>query len=118
MQLQTQNLQPLEFSQGDVVTLNLVAVDDQGNPVDLTAAVFSTQILGANSVGPITFGNTQHTIVSAAAGQFSLALADTDTANCGLGQHKEIITNIVTASVSANFRGVNLLTVYPQVPVQ
>lgn len=118
MLLQTPNQQPLEFSQGDQVTLSLVATDDSGNPINLTGASFSTQILGANGVGPVVFLNGQHTIVTAASGIFTLALSVTDTPNCGLGLHKEIITQITIGGAPQYYRGVNLLTVYPPVPLQ
>lgn len=116
--LTTPNQLPLEFSQGDEVTLELAATDDYGNPINLTGASFSTQILGANGVGPVTFPNGQHSIVSAASGTFSLALAATDTPNCGLGANKQILTTITIGGSPTTYRGNNILTVYPEVPLQ
>jgi len=118
MLLETPNLQPLEFVQGNTAVLEFVATDDQGNPQNLTGASFSTQILGANGVGPVVFPNGQHSIVSASAGTFSLSLAATDTPNCGLGLHKEILTTITIGGVIQTYRGVNILTVYNDVPAQ
>jgi hypothetical protein len=117
--LVTQNGQPtLEFTQGDNASLLLQATDDLGNPQNLTGATFSTQILGANGVGPVTFGNSQHTINNAALGQFTLALANTDTPNCGIGTAKEIITTVTISGVVTNYRGVGILSVFPNVPLQ
>lgn len=118
MLLQTLTGQPLEFTQGDNAVLTLVATDDSGNPQNLTGASFSSQILGANGTGPVPFGNSQHAIVSAINGQFTLTLANTDTPNCGLGQYKQIITTVTIAGVVTNYRGVRILTVYPPIPVQ
>ncbi len=118
MQLQTINLQPYEFTQGDTASLELVAVDDSGNPINLTGASFSTQILGANGVGPVIFGNSQHTVINGPLGQFALALATGDTANCGEGANKQIITTLTIGGVIETCRGVNLLTVYAPVPIQ
>lgn len=118
MLLTTLSKLPTTFSQGDLVTLNLAATDDAGNPINITGATFSTEILGANSVGPVVFGNTQHSVISGPGGTFSLTLSQADTANCGLGQHKEILTTITIGGAPQIYRGVNLLTVYPGVPTQ
>lgn len=120
MLLNSQNGQPIEFTQGDTTTLALIATDDQGNPVDLTGMSLSTQILGANSVGPVTFPNGQHTIAdqSTNRGEFSLALSAMDTPTCGEGEHKQIITQASITGTITYFRGNNLLTVYPAPPEQ
>lgn len=120
MLLNSQNNQPIDFTQGDVVVLELIATDDQGNPFSLTGASLSTQILGPNTVGPVVFDNSQHTIAdqSTNTGQFSLALATDDTADCGEGEHKQILTTATISGVITTFRGVNLLTVYVAVPIQ
>jgi hypothetical protein len=107
----------IEFTQGDTATLNLTATDGQGNPFNVTGAVFTTFIKGANGV-IASFQNSQHTIVNAALGQFQLALATTDTVNCGTGPGKEILTRIVQGASTVYFRGPNLLTVNPPVPIQ
>ncbi len=123
MLLQTQNNLPIEFTQGDTITLELLATDDLGNPVDLTDASLSTQILGPNSVGPITFPDAQHDIADQTTdrGKFSLALTTDDTAACGEGPSKQIITEAVISGMSPSttfYRAVNILTVYPNVPIQ
>lgn len=122
MLLAAQNALPIEFTQGDDLTLQLIATDDAGNPVNLTGATLSTQILGANGVGPVTFPNSQHTIANQSTnrGQFALALASAgaDTTSCGEGSGKQILTTAVIAGVQTTYRGVNILTVYPVVPVQ
>lgn len=120
MILNSQNGLPIEFTQGDTATLSLIATDDQNNPINLTGATFQTQIQGANPNGPITFQNAQHTLGNQTTnpGTFTLALADTDTPNCGEGSNKEIITQVVIAGAVTYFRGVSLLTVYPSVPLQ
>jgi hypothetical protein len=120
MLLASQTGLPLEFTEGDNATLSLVATDDSGNPKDLTGASLSTQILGPNGIGPLTFPNSQHTIANQTTnrGQFSLALGTGDTAACGEGTGKQIITEASVSGVITFYRGVNILTVYPSVPLQ
>lgn len=118
--LQATNLLPLDFTQGDTPTLVLIATDDQGNPQNLTGASLSTQIQGANSIGPVVFGNGQHTLANQTTnpGQFSLALTASNTNACGEGPNKEIITTATISGVVTSYRGVNILTVYNAVPIQ
>jgi hypothetical protein len=122
MLLVSTNSNPIEFTQGDDVTLALTATDDQGNPQNLTGASFATEILGPNPAGPTTFPNGQHTLLNQTTnpGQFTLALANAgaDTGNCGEGSGKQILTTVVISGVSTTYRGVNLLTVYPPEPLQ
>lgn len=121
MILKTQNNLPIEFTQGEQANLLLLAVDDSGNPVDLTGFNLTTQILGPNGIGPITFPNSQHTLADQVAnrGGFTLALAPADTAACGEGPSKQIITEANNGGYYIDyFRGNNLLTVYPNVPIQ
>lgn len=122
MLLVPQNGSAIEFTQGDDTTLELLATDDSGNPIDLTGASLSTQILGANGAGPVTFPNGQHTLADQVTnpGEFSLALANAgaDTTSCGEGPSKQILTTAVISAVSTTYRGLNILTVYPAVPVQ
>lgn len=122
MLLTTPNNLPVEFTQGDDITLTLIATDDAGNPQVLTGASLSTQILGANTVGPISFPNSQHTLANqtTSPGQFTLLLANAgaDTTSCGLGSGKQILTTAVIAGVSITYRGAGILTVYPSVPTQ
>lgn len=111
---------PLEFTQGDNIAITLIATDDLGNPQVLTGASLSSQILGVNNVGPVVFGNSQHTLANQTSnpGQFTLTLANTDTPNCAVGANKQIITAATIAGVVTNYRGNNILTVYPPAPEQ
>lgn len=122
MLLLTTNNLPLEFTQGDTVTLTLVACDQQGNPVTLSlGTTLQTQILGPNGVGAVTFLNAQHTILNQATnqGQFTLALSNSDTLNISEGANKQIVTEGVDLSGAVTYyRGVNILTVDPNVPTQ
>ncbi len=107
----------ISFTQGDTAILNLTATDGSGNPFDITAAVFTSYIKGSNGV-IVTFPNAQHAIVTAASGTYTLTLSTADTANCGLGMNKEILTQIVQGGSTIFFRGINILTVNPPVPLQ
>lgn len=111
---------PIEFSQGDTVTLSLLATDDMGIPINLTGASLSTQILGDNVTGPVTFPNGQHTLgdQSIFPGTFTLALAPADTQSCGLGPNKEILTTSLQGGATTIYRGESILTVFPMVPIQ
>jgi hypothetical protein len=106
----------INITQGDYAVLNLTAQDGNGNPVNLTGATFSTQIVGTNGV-VVTFGNSQHAIVNAALGQYSLTLAQADTSNCGIGANKDILTTISQSGNPVTYRG-RILTVNPPVPLQ
>ncbi len=108
----------ITFTQGDNAILNLTAQDGNGNPINLTGASFSSQILGANGAGVVTFGNSQHTVIDVTAGTFQLTLSPTDTAACGLGDNKEIVTTIVQSSLPVAYHGVAILKVLPAVPLQ
>jgi hypothetical protein len=108
----------ITITQGDAPTLTLYAIDGSGNPINLTGATFSTQILGTNGVGPITFGNSQHAIVNAADGEFTLALASTDTPNLGIGPNKDILTQITIAGKATYYWGRGILQVMPATPLQ
>ncbi len=107
----------LQFSQGDVVTLNLNVTDGLGNPINLTGATFSTQILGPTGVIAV-FGNSQHTIVTAADGTFTLALSTSDTQACNNGNNKDVLTTVTIGGSPIIYRGIGILNVYPPVPLQ
>lgn len=111
-------MQTLEFTQGDDVVLNLVATDGDGNPINITGATFSTQILGQNPNGPVVFGNSQHAITDATTGQFTLTLSQSDSMSCGLGINKTILTKITISGKVTYFRGQGILKVNPPVPLQ
>jgi hypothetical protein len=120
MLLQNQSGGTVEFTQGDVVTLALLATNDQGVPVNLTGASLSTQILGPNDIGTVIFPNNQHTLgnQTSAPGTFTLALTAANTNACGLGNNKQILTTATISSVVTTFRGEQILTVWPEVPTQ
>lgn len=108
----------IQFTQGDNAILNLTATDGDGNPVDLTGATFTTYIKSSNGSAVSAFNNSKHSIVSAPAGTFTLTLTPTDTAACGEGGNKEILTVITQAGKPIYFHGFNMLTVYAAVPLQ
>lgn len=111
------NNNPIQITQGDEAVLHLTAQDGNGDPVNLTGATFETQIKGPN--GSIaTFPNSQHAILSALDGTFSLTLSPDDTTSCGEGENKEILTKITIGGDPIYFHGFNVLTVYPNVPNQ
>lgn len=106
----------ITFTQGDTATLNLTAQDGSGNPFNITGATLTSYILGAQ--GDVqTFSNSQHAIVSGPAGTFTLTLATTDTANCGVGAPKDIVTKVVQTGSTIYFRASGILTVYPPIPL-
>lgn len=111
---------PINFTQGDSIVLNLLALDNEGDPVDLTGASLTTQMLGANIVGPVIFGPSQHNLAdqSTNPGEFTLTLSTDDTVSVGLGEHKQILTQSAIAGAVTYFHGNNILTVYPPVPLQ
>ncbi len=108
----------ISFSQGDTIVINLTATDGYGNPFNLTGATFQTQILGPNGQAIATFANSKHSIVSASLGTYTLTLSSTDTASCGLGSNKEIVTQVTQGSNVIYFHGPNLLQVLPAFPLQ
>ncbi len=121
MQLLSQNPnQPLEFTQGDYIALALLATDDLGTPQNLTGATITTLILGPNGEGPVTFSNSQVTLgnQNTLPGTFVLTLGAADTANCGEGKNKQIISMVTIGGHPVYYRSQNALTVYPNIPVQ
>lgn len=110
----------IKITQGDTATLNFTAEDGNGNPIDLTSAVFTTSVRGLQGA-EISFPNSQHTANPDQInfrGQFSLALASSDTASIPNGINKEVVTEIVIGATTIFYRGENILTVYLQIPRQ
>lgn len=107
----------ITITQGDYAVLEFTATDGDGVPVNLSGATFETQIKGPNGEVEV-FGDSQHSIISAVDGTFSLTLSTTDTASLGEGQDKTIITKITQSSHPVYFNGFNILTVYPNIPLQ
>lgn len=116
LQIPAPSAPQITFTQGDEANLLFYVQDQNGNPVNLTGATFSTQIVGANGVGPVTFPNSQHTIVNATLGQVQLALATTDTQACGEGSNKSVVMTITQSGAPLNFWGNGILTVLPPSP--
>lgn len=114
----------IQFTQGDNnVVLNLTAQDGLGNPVNLTGASFSTQVLGPNGGSIATFPNGQHVANPDQVGnpgKFTLTLANSgaDTAACGVGYGKQILTTITIGGAIVTYRGVGILNVFPPTPTQ
>jgi len=107
----------ITFTQGDTATLNLTAQDGTtGAPFDITGATFTSYILGPGGV-VVSFPNSQHTIVTANLGQFTLALGTTDTAACNVGPNKDILTKIVQSGSTIYFRANGIVQVLPPVPL-
>lgn len=107
----------IQFTQGDTAVLNLTAEDGEGNAVDITGATFTTLVRGPGGV-TASFPNSQHAIVDAENGQFTLTLSANDTTACGAGSGKDVLTQLVQGGSSIYYRGIGILTVYPPVPVQ
>lgn len=117
----TSTVKPLmHITQGDFAVFYLTAVDGEGIPVDLTGATFMTKINGPNGI-VVTFDNSYHIANPdqvTNTGQFTLTLEPVDTAELGLGSHKEIITQITIGGSPVWFRGPNILQVYAPVPFE
>lgn len=107
----------LSFTQGDDVVLSLIAVDDSGVPVDISEGVFSTTILGANGADPVVFEDDDHE-AGDETGTFTLTMSQAQSALCGIGPGKDILTDIVIDDFITTYRGANLLNVYSATPGQ
>lgn len=110
---------PLKLTQGDNAIFFLTAVDGDGNPIDLTGATFQTFIDAPNGQGVITIPNSQHIANPDQinyTGQFSVEITQSDSESFGLGNHKEILTQVTIGSNQVFFRGFNSLQVYAPTP--
>lgn len=110
----------INFTQGDTAVLELTAEDGDDLPIDLTGAVFETQILGPGGVVNI-FPNEQHTANPDQVnfkGQYELSLTSDNTEACKSGLHKEIITQITIGGSVVYYHGADILTVKQNVPRQ
>lgn len=98
---------------------NLTAKNGAGAPVDLTGAVFTTQIRGPS--GEVeTFTNSQHTAnpnQTTHKGEFTLSLSSMDTASLALGTGLEVVTKIVQGASTVYFHGRRILTVLQSEPL-
>lgn len=112
------NQQPgvqFEFSQGERTNLALLAVDETGRPINLEDTTLTSQIMGIHCVGPISYGNSWHTIGNQGLhpGTFTLNLDEMDTHAIGAAADKEIITHVTRRGVVTTLRGSKLLLVHP-----
>lgn len=109
----------LRITQGDQVTFNLTARSGAGSLVDLTNAVFTTQISGQNQT-IVSFPNSQHTANPDQVnfkGQFTLALTSSDTLSLAWGSGLEIVTKIlINGTAPVYFHGPSILTVLQNIP--
>lgn len=110
---------PLRITQGDDALFFLTCVDGDGNPVDLTGAIFQSFVNEANGHGILSIPNNQHFANPDQinfAGQFQLTLNEVNTQACGQGSHKELLTLVTIGSTSVMFRAPNSLQVYLATP--
>ncbi len=108
----------ITFTQGDTPTLVLYAQDGDGNLMDLSGAVFTTQIL-SDQKAKLTIANAAHTADSNQTthkGKFTIALTADDTQKCGIGSGKDIVTKIVQSGGTVYLHGSGILTVLPNFP--
>lgn len=109
----------IQFTQGDTAQLYITYVDGYGNPIDLTGATFQTLINESNGNGILSIPNSQHEANADQVnfrGECIITLTSLNTSACGLGMHKEILTQMTIGSTTVMFRGFNTLLVYPPVP--
>ena len=111
---------PIHFTQGDDAVLQLIAVDVDGNGVNLTNAVFTSFIRRQDGTtlsldDSHHFANVDQTNFP---GYYTLTLAEAETSQCGLGEHKEILTLIDIGGAEVYFRGFNALQVYSPEPFE
>lgn len=107
----------ITFTQGDDATLEITAIDGDGNPITLTGAAFTTQIKGRDNV--LSFENAKHEANADQVGnkgKFTLALSKQDTSLCGVGAAKDIVTKIVISDQAIYLHGTGLLTVLENKP--
>ncbi|MFA7333660.1 MAG: hypothetical protein WC130_05120 [Kiritimatiellia bacterium] len=114
----------IKLTKGDSATLRLTALSAPETPHDLTGASFSTQMRGPGGKA-VTFAHGKHSITSAVAGTFTLALTPTDTALLEISTDEQIkkvegreIKTTITQNAGASVLTVraNILIVYPETP--
>lgn len=104
------------FTQGDSAVLNLTATDGAtGNPIDITGASIVTQIKGTDGKS-VSFPAGQHSVTNGPLGKFTLTLSTSDTAKCGLGDHKEIVSTVTVGGQVVAYHGVGILQVLASAP--
>lgn len=109
----------LSFSQGDTAVLNLTITDGVGTPIVLQDdAVLTTKIKGPRGIIAV-FPNSQHTILdqNLFPGKFTLALSTSDTTECGVGDAKDVITEVQQNAGTVYFHGTSILNVFTNYPL-
>lgn len=108
----------ITITQGDTATLELTCVaGDVKAPFTLTGATMTTEIKKSDGT-IVTFPNGQHTPnadQTAHKGEFTLALANTDTADLMTGT-REVLTKVVISGVTTQFHGTGVLLVKSSSP--
>lgn len=106
----TSENQNFEMYEGEDKTLTITVVDVAGAAVNLTDATIKWQVKrNVDDTSPLIEKTTAGgiTITDAEGGVFTIALADTDTANLGgEGYHHEAEVTDVSGNISTVTRGV------------
>lgn len=109
----------LVVTQGDTVTFQLVAMDDDDTEHDLSGATFTSYFKGIAGA-LVTVSDSAHTEAAdqtADPGEFTLTLTAAQTAALAPGKNKEILTKVTQGGNIRHFRS-SILTVLPAVPAQ
>lgn len=109
----------LRLTQGDDITLNLKAIAGaDGDAVDLTGAVFTTYLKGADG-SSVIIDDADHTADADQVtnpGVFTCRVSDTKSALLKIGAKKEIVTKVVIASDTIFFHGIEAMAVISASP--
>lgn len=109
----------LVITQGDTVTFQLTAFDDDDTEHDLTGASFTTTLKGQGGA-LVTVADSAHTEDPDQAtnpGEFTMSLTAAQTLALSTGTGKEILTKVTQGSNIRYYRS-SSLTVKPNVPAQ
>jgi len=88
------------ITRGEAPTLSLTAMNDD-DPLDLTGASLQTKFKREDGM-ELVIGNSAHTIVSAAAGTYTVTLTAAQTATLAIGRDRSFVT-IATISSKDNY---------------
>jgi hypothetical protein len=108
----------IKITQGDTALLTFTAKNGEGVAVDLTGAVFSTEVVGKDNE-IVNIPNASHTVDPdqvTNTGKFVVSLTAAETAAFSAEDGKEIVTEITQGGSVINYRAANILTVYPKQP--
>jgi len=113
--------QPVNFSQGDQVVLHFVATDGNGQPLNIWGATLTTKLKKADQT-ILDIPNSQHTILDqtnpTTVGQFLVSLLSSDSTQVGVGQQKDIVTDVDQGSTVVYCHGTGILNVFSNDPAQ